>query len=103
MATNALIFIEIHGEDCKTLLSGWYAAPEVAALLQKVRNMFPAAAGTMHPCPFCGNTDMRMTWSAVANLANAVVCCKTCGACGPGADTRDRAVADWNQRSTLAS
>ena len=56
------------------------------------------------PCPFCGSIHTRMSWGTIPHdTDNAVVFCRECQAAGPGKETRDKAIATWNQRATLPS
>ena len=47
----------------------------------------------LKPCPFCGGTDLR-----VYDRGYSWVECRPCEAEGPAADSRESAIAKWNER-----
>lgn len=55
-------------------------------------------------CPFCGSREADLIDSGPGNnQAAAWVCCRKCGATGPGSNFRDQAVKKWNERADLKS
>jgi Lar family restriction alleviation protein len=51
------------------------------------------------PCPFCDKTDIIIHGADLYLKQPPFWCeCKNCGACGPEAETQDKAVELWNRR-----
>lgn len=78
------------GESARSKLRAQLAHPA-----PKLIRALEGSAGEAIPCPFCGGTDLDKTeW----------VECNTCGAMGPGYDSKggDNAASRWNRRTLLA-
>lgn len=57
----------------------------------------------LKPCPFCGSGGKRLRIWASKECVSAFVCCRNCGAIGPGfpesRKTEDEAIDAWNRRA----
>lgn len=50
------------------------------------------------PCPFCGGTDLKLTYTMIDGAKVHYVLCYECGAHGGIAMTEDFALTKWNTR-----
>lgn len=55
------------------------------------------------PCPFCGSTDLNLTYATIDGKKIHHVLCRRCGANGSLAIRADFALSMWNNRVKVES
>lgn len=53
------------------------------------------------PCGHCGSTKLKLLTVECDGVTQHYMVCLTCRACGPDAETEEKAIALWNTRVTV--